>query len=326
MRRATVLSLLVAPGLLAGPGCVEFGLSVEDTEVVPEVWVEETFTQTAVPRLDVLWVVDDTGSMAEAQAVLGSEFVGFASALDAVGVEYQAGVVTTDMAAEDAGWLQGDPWIVTPALDDPAAAFAAAVDVGVEGSPPEAGLAAMVAALGEPLRSTVNRGFRRPDAALLVVVVSNAADGSSAVLDGDPVTLAVDLLEAEAAATGRSATFSAVVGPAPSGCNGVAGRAAEGVGYLEVAAATGGTSASICDADLGAVLEALALDAIQWQSRFQLQGHPLQETVVVEVDGVRSSSWVLDEADSPPAVVFDPPPPGGARIVVRYRVPGSGGA
>ena len=301
--------------------CTEFRVGARQPELTPGVRLEERFVQAALPALDLLLVVDDTPSMAAEQAALAAALPRLADALADAGLAWQAGVVTTTMDGPQAGTLRGSPWILTPDTADLATALPDLARVGTAGAEPAAGLAALSAALLPPLRDGANRGFRRADAGLHVIVLSDADDRSDDLLGPDPVSAAAELLAAEAAATGRRAVFSAVVGPAPSGCSGPGGQALPAARYAALTAATGGTLASICAADLGPIADALAVEAAEYPTRFPLQARPRPATVRVSLDGAPvSSGWAVES--SPPTLVFDAPPPAGATIRVRYEVAG----
>ena len=191
--------------------------------------------------------------------------------------------------------------------------------MGTQGSGPEAGLAAMVAALKEPLRSNDNRGFRRDDASLHVVLLSDADDHSEDWLGTDPASAALSLLSDEADRTGLSARFSAIVGDVPLGCFGAESAALAGTRYTEVALTSGGIQTSICSDDFGGLLGELGSTAVDYPRRFELQAVPVPDSVRVSVDSLRvDEGWVLELL--PPTVVFDDPPPAGAQIDVRYRL------
>ena len=57
----------------------------------------DVFQQLVDNKLDILWVVDDSGSMSEEQALLGTNFGSFIAFADALGVDYQLGVTTTEI-------------------------------------------------------------------------------------------------------------------------------------------------------------------------------------------------------------------------------------
>lgn len=301
-------------------GCNEYRLGDPDAEVSEPVRVEESFVQAPWPGLDVLFVVDSTGSMAEEQQGFADAADRFVAALEGQGVAWQVGVTTTDPA--DAGALQGRPWIITAGADDAAESLAAALQVGTASAPPAAGLDSATQALTD--LEGLNHGFRREDAALHVVFVSDGDDESGAVLGEDPVGGFEAVLDAEAGRTGRVARASAVVGDVPTGCEGANGTALPGTRYAAVAEATGGMVASICDGDFGDVADAIGELAVEWQRVFPLQAVPEPEGAEVEVNGVRvNEGWVFDLAA--PALVFAAPPPADARIVVRYTLAESDG-
>ncbi len=310
--------LLIASLALFHHGCgIENLVDVPDLVVRPE--LEERFFQSPLPRVDVLWIIDDTGSMAAEQARLADSFEVFVQGLDALEIDFQLGVVTTDMSGEAGGVLLGNPWVVTSLHGDPVGAFVANSAVGTAGAGPEAGLAAMVAALKEPNRSGANRGFRREDAALHVVVLSDADDRSDDWLGVDPVGTALALLEDERQRTSRTARFSAVVGEAPLGCFSQEGSAEAGTRYLQVAADSGGSHASICSDDFAPLLENLGAVGVEYPLRFPLQAEPDPESVRVSLGGVlQEEGWTLELV--PAAIVFDVPPDPEERIDVQYRL------
>ncbi len=298
-------------------GCVEYGLGDPDETAVADVVVTETFSQAALPGLDVLFVVDSTGSMAEEQAGLAGVAERFLDGLAALGVDYQVGVTTMDPV--DAGALRGRPWIVTPVTPDPAGSLGAALQVGVASPPPSAGLDAGAMALDDA--SGLNAGFRRADAALHVVFISDSDDASDAWLGPDPVAAFGSVLAAQAAWSGRAAVASAGVGDVPDGCSGPGGVALPGTAYGEVAAASGGEVVSICTADYADVVDAIGVQGVEFATTFPLQEDPVDGSVTVTVDGVREETgWTIDHLA--PALVFAVAPAPEATIEVRYALAG----
>ncbi len=306
---------LVLTALLSGCNG-DFSLWRQNDVVELETFVTETFEQRALAQVDLLFVVDDTGSMAQEHQALADSFAHLAGALDEQGLDWQLGVVCTDPALE--GELLGDPWILTPAWPEPEEVFAETVDVGTEGTV-NAGLASMALALSPAALAGPNRGFRRPDAALQVVVISDGDDESEPWLE-DPLQDTLDLLQEEALDSGRPARLSAVVGDVPSGCSGANGTALPGTTYAAAAEATGGVVASICQSSLDEVLEELGALVVEVDDRFELSGEPYEGQVSrVTVDGQRQDEgWEL--LSQPWRVVFEVPPPAGSVVAVRYRL------
>ncbi len=296
-------------------GCVDYTIQDPDDVKPLPVVIEERFLQAPLPKVDVLFVVDGTGSMEEEQESFADAADAFVDVLDGLELSYQLGVTSTD--PEQDGALLGRPWIITGAASDPSRALADALLVGTSSPPPAAGLYAASRALSDV--QGLNRGFRRADAGLHVVFVSDGDDESDAWLGDDPAAAFLAILEADAATSGRAARASAVVGDVPGGCSGETGTAEAGVRYTAVAEATGGAVGSICAADFGAIALALADAAVEWQSVFPLQATPEDGTVRVEVDGERmNEGWSVDATI--PAVVFAAPPAPDVEIAVVYTV------
>jgi hypothetical protein len=317
--------MLIIAGLVSAVGCVDYGVSGDDEQAKESLVIDEAFTQAAEPMVDVLWVIDNTASMAREQSSLAESFEGFVSALDAADVAYQLGVVTTDVSDPAAGELQGMPWIITPQHDDPVGAFSDAVQVGIDGAGPEAGLAAAWLALTDPLISGANHGFRRPDSLLHVVVVTDSDDHSDSYLepwlaqDQSAVDFFLDFLDEDADASGHTPIVSAVAGEVPNGCFGLTGRAQPADVYHSVVDATDGVFASICSGDMEPVVEGLGAASLIYADTFLLQATPLISTLRVWVDGERQlEGWAWQE--DPSAVVFEAPPAPDSGIRVRYTV------
>ena len=306
-----------ALGAAALVSCIDYGVDDTDDHTDVPVIVEEQFVQTPAPAVDVLWVIDNTCSMAEEQDSLAFAFEGFVDALADVDVAWQVGVVTTDVSDAAAGVLQGVPWILTPQEEAPVEVFSETVQVGTSGVAPEAGLGAAWLALTTPLRGEENRGFRRVGAGLHVIVVSDDDDDSETVLGDDAQAAFVSFLEEEAAESGAEARFSAVVGDAPGGCTGARGEALPGTVYTAVAEESGGTVGSICDADLSGVLANLGAVSLDWQTVFELQADALESSIRVSLDGARQDSGWSYQSD-PAAIVFDTAPDPDVEVRVRY--------
>lgn len=306
--------------VLLGPGCIDFALDPIDPEGAPprEVAVNESFVQAPLPKADLLLVIDDTASMAQEQLSLASHFAGLLDELDAQQVSWHLGVVSTDMHGPEAGWLRGSPWILTPDVADRDAVFADTVQVGTGGLGPEAGLAAAVLALDLAEPGGPNAGFRRDDALLHVVFVSDADDQSEDWLGDKPDSTFLTRLDEETERTALPAHASGVVGPVPSGCTSTTGTAQPATRYGAVVANSGGIVVSICATDFAPVLATLSEATIIWQTEFPLRSAPVPESTDVKVDGVSAGGWVLDP--DVPAVRFDVPPPPEARIDIRYLV------
>lgn len=198
----------------------------------------DRYEQLPVRKVDILWVVDSSASMAPKQARLGASFTGFVNELVAARppVDFHVGVVTTDTDDPGSrgilrGWhaagTAGDFLACTPnptgvgtscnvgtgSTAEAVAAFQDMVKVGTDGSSQERGLLAAYLALTNLANQT--GGFLRPDASLYVVVVSDEDDAScnplvvGAVCTTDPgCRCAPDAVLESGAAFGSTRYFS----------------------------------------------------------------------------------------------------------------------
>ena len=83
------------------------GEGVADAQTVDE------FVQTSGRTVDVLFVIDNSGSMGEEQQNLRDNFAGFINGAQQFSNDYHLGIVTTDMDAEDeSGRLVGAPRVM----------------------------------------------------------------------------------------------------------------------------------------------------------------------------------------------------------------------
>ncbi|MFO0596559.1 MAG: hypothetical protein U0228_14680 [Myxococcaceae bacterium] len=133
------------------------------------------FTRRAI---DVLFVIDDSCSMADDQQRLALNMASFFSAFTAAQVGYHVGVITTDMFAADRRGRLVAPF-VTDQTPNARQTFENQVLVGIDGSGDERGLAALRASLRPPLVDGANKGFIRPDADFGVVIVADEDDHAS---------------------------------------------------------------------------------------------------------------------------------------------------
>lgn len=302
----------------------------------------ERFEQVANRKVDLLFVVDNSESTAQERALLADSFPAVIQRARAEGIDYQVGLITTDPDIE-AGRLvhPGGPRarafsgpiglrIITETTQPTAEAqfrFHAQAFPIPGGRFDEAGLWAANQAIRPFLLRGHNSDFLRPDAALTVVYLSDESDQSSRTI-GAPFDAAEYYRDALLALKGPGAknlvTISAIVGDAPSGCNGPTGAAAAGPRYIRLARETGGYNASICTSDWPRMMADLSFQALGMRSKFFLEKVPLAGSIQVEVDGVQvpatsqsgGLNWRYEASDS--SLVFTPfaQPIVGAQITV----------
>lgn len=283
----------------------------------------DEFVQTAGTQVDVLFVVDNSGSMSEEQTNLGNNFQAFIQGAQTWSIDYQIGVTSTDMDKE-AGRLIGTPRYVTNGNWQ---AFQTNVKLGTNGSGTEQGLAAAQAALSLPLTSNSsvtcstdaectapdrcydgscggpNRAFVRQDAALEVVFVSDEEDSSPADLN-----FYINFFKNIKGFYNDNLFHAhAIVGP-PGGCSSGAGDAAAGLRYRDVAQATGGSVGSICDSSFASSLAGIGNIAFGLRRQFFLTRLADPSTLEVTVNGAScmgggGSNWTYDAPSN--SVIFN---------------------
>ncbi len=282
---------------MTGPDAIGFtgeagGLESSDFSVTDE------FTFHVSP-VDVLFVVDDSCSMDEEQVALQVGFSGFFNLLKIVGDQYHIGVVSTDMDdPAKSGQLRDfeGTRFITGETKDPYTAFDDMITgLGIKGSGTEKGVFATQAAL-DYHRDGYNAGFYREEAALLVVVMSDEPDQSTADLTYPEFLDWFNSLKPKSEP--GFLTFNSIVGP-PGGCSSATGLADEGTGYLDLSGMTGGVIHSICDTGFGAPLETMVAQVPT--EEFFLSEEPVLDSITlaaVEPDGtyvyMTEDDWVYD--------------------------------
>ena len=262
-------------------------------------------TQVTIPAVDVLWIIDNSGSMAEEQRALRDNFTSFMQYFTDSGLDYHVGVVSTDMDnKKESGKLVDDSshsgrYIDTSMSGDEAvASFRDRADLGTFGSSYECGLDAAYVALTDE-RDRTNSGFYRPEASLSMVVISDEHDQSADNRLGVGSTSEF-ISWAEGLKTKEGmVSFSSIVGLTNADCP----EAEKGMGYLEATNSIGGIKASICDSDWSGVLTELGLQAAGLKREFYLSLRPVEETITVSVttDGEEEGfdegdDWTYDAA------------------------------
>ena len=296
----------------------------------------DEFEQLGKPKVDILFVIDHTGSMGQEQTALASNFQAFIQFAQAQALDYQLGVTTTDTDDEAGRLVHSDGTdsfgapvanrIVTPqTTPTPEAVFANNVSArGLTGggAADEAGFEAAYLALSNPLIFGHNAGFLRQDAVLSIIFVSDEPEQSSNTAD----FYINFFLSIKGFRNTNLFSASAIVGDTPGGCTGPGGSATSAPRYLEAVNRTGGVFQSICTSDWSRALEDLSTTAFGFKSRFFLTNQPVISTIEVFIDGVQipatspqgTVNWSYDFATN--AINFSPfaVPEPGAQIQVDY--------
>jgi hypothetical protein len=255
---------------------------------------QDVYRQNYKPSVDILWVVDNSGSMSNEQTAIGENFPVFMDYFLGSNLDYHIGVVSTDMLdPAHSGKLveaNGYRWI-DPETPQPEQIFAGMSALGIEGSSSEEGILAAYAAM--ELQTGYNDGFFRDEAAVHVITVSDEPDYSP----DNPVTLDefADYLN-NLRPTDAEVTYNTIVNlpddPCPGTLFGMDGRR-----YVNVNALVGGVNWSVCDGNWSAILEMLGLQTAGLKREYFLSELPVPGTIVVSVEDMEGTSYEFEPVD-----------------------------
>lgn len=267
---------------------------------------EDVFQQLPGPKVDILWVIDNSCSMFDEQARLIanlSQFVGFADALQS---DYQMAVTTTDATSPSAGDFERcfpHPAIVGSSYaDQPTreAAFRCMFDVGTNGNGRiEAGWGAakksLERALDPNLEPNPNAAFLRDDANLVVVSVSDEDDQS---FEADTVLRDFFFSVKDRRNPDRFKAH-AIAFPVAEPCLPVSNFGSPGFGYSWMARETGGIFFNLCDTDWSPIIQSIAETTFVPIDEWDLSRQADPATIDVLVNGVpvaadSSNGWSYD--------------------------------
>lgn len=286
----------------------------------------ERFGQLTVPKVDVLLVLDHSGSMAQQLQAIESNLASFLLYAQEQAIDYRIGVTTNDLGAEGGRIcpIAGSPQdrIVSPnAQPDPATALAQILPCTNRGPVLGRGLDSAVAALRAPVLFGHNAGFLRSDALLSIIFASDEADRS---LWSPPFYL--DYLRALKGQSLNAVSVSALSGPRVGSCSGPLGSAAAGPRFVEMAEQTGGAWFESCTANSAGVFTDLGRTTFGLRDKFLLAQEPVPASVAVSVDGVGvpavngmgAVNWTYASVSNSVNFSFLAVPEPGADIEVEY--------
>lgn len=305
--RFTALSLSSVLALAAcGPKAANFSILAAG---------QGTFQgSTANNKVDILWVIDNSGSMLTKQQRLATGFNSFSSVFVNKGFDFNMAIVTSDTravaAGGQAGQFQGAPSVITESTLNFANVFQNNVQVGQTGDSAAKEIQAIELATGA-LLSTTNTGFLRSDAHLAVIILSDADDNDSAgagstttTLINHLNTLKPDLFDVISRTYKKNYTVSAVAvnsmtdtdcydmdkdGAVDNDGNGDGipdvQLYEEGVKFKTLVNATNGSFASICKADFSDGLNTISQRIAEAITEIKLARVPQVSTISVLFNG-----------------------------------------
>lgn len=291
---------------------------------------EQTVFRQSVSRtqvkVDILWVIDNSGSMETSQQNIANNFQSFIEKFQQTNFDYQMAVTTTDAYRSN---LVSDPnqaytlarfrdgtdatshtgvTVINRDTPDLENTFITNILQGTMGSGDERGMESLKTALS--FQDNLNEPFPRADALLAVIMVTDEEDGSTMAADpgNDPDWFQdkdyFDFLKQVTNSTDTNLNFMVnTIGILDQTCLDqltatFSGRA---IASRDIALSdkTGGYKGSLCD-DFTNVLSGISDSIIEKSTAFKLSRQPALDTMVVKVDGVEIpqdpvNGWTYDE-------------------------------
>jgi len=292
---------------------------MQDGEGVFEQYFTQTHVQEEIPILDIVFVIDNSGSMFLFQQELSSQMTSFMNVFLTTGADFHLGFITTDRRSLQCSgticWINGS--FATPV--DWAQGVVTQISTG--GSAYEKGIemAYQFFSNTDPLRGgATGTDFWRDDSTLVVIYVSDEPDYSIGTWTN--YTNFFDTLKPNV----DSMRHFAVIGDYPSGCtyNSIYGwrTVGYGGGYWDMTQRYNGDWYSICATDWGNQMQDLA-STVTVRSRFELdEDDPIEESILVSVNGQSVSEWSYDSNSN--SVIFneDSVPEANQTITIEYGI------
>ena len=324
----------------ANPVALRVGLTggTQAAATVLDQWDQST------PKVDLLIVVDNSGSMASKQQAIQSNLDHLWNRIAAANADFHIAVTSSGMTPYTAGWSQcsgganggeagrffpvdnSRPRMLTPQTPNLKSALFSSIEVGICHWD-ERFLEPAVAALTDPLVSATkapgtswpadgNAGFLRDDARLAILVVTDTDDDNK-MASPPPVDGYVQKLIAVKHGAKDLISFAAIV--PLSNC--AAAEMYPTPRFLQVAASLDGHLFDACDLNnYGAVLENAAGSLMLPLTSFPLSAHPKDPAaIVVAVNGATVTGWSYHAAANRIVFPQSAVPQPGSHITARYE-------
>lgn len=276
-----------------------------------EKWFSQQWEQEEIAMLDILWVVDNSGSMGVFQQNLSTNISHFINVFVASGADYNMAVITTD-------WYMFSSFVDSNSGISPSG-LSAMIMVGLNGSGHETGIE--MARLALSIGNAAPGGeFFREEASLIVIFVSDERDHGPNW--ANYISFFDSIKE-----PGSFMPYG-VIGDVPDGCtylwNNYNRSSDAGYGYWDLIDHYGGKWFSICAPDWGAQLQQLASNVTNRRTFLLDETDPIENTIEVKVNGQNNSNWTYDPVVN--GVIFDEDhiPDEGQTIEVNYATWGCG--
>lgn len=313
-------------------------------------------------KIDILWVIDNSGSMQTSQINLGNNFRSFMEKFQDLKFDYHIAVAATDswrtlydansinhslLRDGDDSTAHSGVFVIDKNTPDVVGTFVINARLGILGTKgangnyipagDERAFQSMTATLENP----ANNAFRRPDAFLAVIIVSDEDDFSRPGVYSvtNPSTYTNPLLHTIASYQTFLDTYTGRTSPdAPSNYAvstiTVDNDACQltlstdgftrypGARYMELATTTGGHIGSLCS-PFNDTLASISDAIVNFTSIFPLTRVPIVESIKIQVNGIvvpndEMNGWTYRASDNSIWFHGDSTPPAGASIRIDF--------
>jgi hypothetical protein len=262
---------------------------IPDIRTRAKMMMTERFTQNNATdaKLDILWLVDDSGSMSDEQASLARNFSIFISDFITRGIDFNMAITTTDPRANKEGNLRGDMSKLNSVYaqanpTDFITYFQNIIKVGINGSGSEQGLRTSRAAI---MKNATK--FMRQEAFLVIIVLSDEEDQSP-----ENTQFYIDYFKSLKANSGMVKVHSIVQSTRP-----LVGTESLGYRYQEVSRQTGGKSYSLKQ-DFAQSLQDMGEKIVTLVDSFGLSKEPTSNAARIFINGSEIYSGHLFDAQT----------------------------
>ncbi|MDG0817675.1 hypothetical protein NWE73_14940 [Bdellovibrio sp. PAP01] len=225
--------------------------------------MKQSFTVNSTQKIDILFVVDNSGSMEYEQQSMASRLNDFIQIV--AGLDWRISVTTTDPKSSVYGdgnlvALHGstNTFIMDSSMDQITAqnVLGQTIQRSETGSASEQGIYATRRAIERSIASTdVRKQFIRPDAALAVIVISDEDESAyNTKNSGKNLISYIDYQFSNR----KAFTFNSIISrPGDTNCLNGEGKT-EGYKYQELSKLTGGIIGDVCATDYSSQVKAIA--------------------------------------------------------------------
>ncbi|MCB1173106.1 MAG: hypothetical protein KDK39_06060 [Leptospiraceae bacterium] len=297
----------VLTGILDG---TNFGPSTSEQSVYTN-----TFISVGPPKADFLFVVDNSGSMAQEQTAVSNVATSFFDRIEGSGSDFQIGVITTDSDT-----------LRSPGFTNGRTEFVNAIQAGINGSGTESGLYFSEKSL-LPGGGVISQGHPRSESSLSVVILSDEGDSYSSYSGGSTFDTSGNVF------TSNNYRVYAIIGldatGQPGKCTGTNGTKATSSNTTDTqiyatAQNSGGASSSICSNDFSAFLDIIASQGVGSASAYQLTKTPISSSIAVSVNGAAidrnaENGYMYDSISNSLVFYGSAVPASGQTITVVYN-------